>query len=274
MRSQLTLVLAYVGVAVSISSACSFPDVTLAPADGNGGAPTTTTTLAGPTTSSATSTSTSSSTSDGGAGGTTTTSGADGGGGSNSSTGGADGGGGAGTTSSDGTGGTGGDLTGVGGGVTDVMCDNGCIPFPSQGTGGGGMGGGTGGAATGGATTTSGGTFDPDDCDGDHDPNDTDCQPCDDRVNHSQTGYFESDYPRLEGGSSFDYNCSGTSTVQYAYQPNGCSAVALDVCAGDPIYGSPPQCGDSAFLQNCKKVSLGLECGNDGAGSNEIVACH
>lgn len=230
----------------------------------------TTTTEAGPTSIS----SNASVSSAGGDGGSTTS--ANGGGGSSST----DGGGGAvaeGGGGSTGEGGEGGILTGAGGGLTDQACTEGpkigCVPFPTlPGTGGGGGAGGAGGA---------GGSPPPpdDDCDDDGDPNDTDCQPCNPDAFHGQDEYFPIPFEPFEDDASpsFDYDCDGVRAVEYPYEADGCSGVALASCDDATIFtgDDSPICGEDRFLQDCKQVGILLaSCDEDGAGTNAEVRCH
>lgn len=273
MRSSSPLLVRLVSVAAvafSVHGACSFPDPdTQTPGQGgNPGASSSSSTNA-PTPSS--SSSVSSSSSGGGAsssthsvGGSSSSSegghgGADGGGASTS-----DGGGG--STSSEGGGG--GTLVGVGGGVTDIACDNGCVPYPSLGNGGAGGAG-------------------DDDCDDDGDLNADDCQPCNPLVfhddgdqNHDGIYYDEPFLPfEPEEEPSFDYDCSNAYEFEYTYSSDGCTGLTTSVCEDDPIFvsGDAPACGEMQPLQNCEVVSPLLSaptCEAAGGTSSVAVRCH
>jgi hypothetical protein len=263
--------LASAGVAFGIVGACTFPDPQVDP-DGDGGAPSSTSTsIVGsssgdtPTSSSTVASSSSSSSSSVG--------------GASSSSSSADGGGGAGgSTSSNGGGGEGGEgvgagtsiVTGVGGGVTDIMCDNGCIPFPDDGSGGSGGGG----AGAGGEG----------DCDEDGVPNSEDCQPCNADVFPSQpaAAALHSVGYEVFGERdmfSFDYDCNGVAEFEYGYSPIGCSALPETAagCNNKTLYsgGANPVCGETHFVQDCVLTASLLEtnCSNEGEGSNMIVRC-
>lgn len=106
------------------------------------------------------------------------------------------------------------------------------------------------------------------DCDGDGDPDATDCQRCDARVFAGQPGYFTTAYPRLQGGTSFDYDCSGSASTDY----NEGECAGLVCPAGDRFYSEPPACGQPATSVSCRAVAL-VGCMTDQT-FNDPVGCH
>jgi hypothetical protein len=187
---------------------------------------------------------------------TSQSSGGDGGAGGEGGASSSDGGGGAGEGGDGGAGGEGGS------GPVDQACDNGCVPFPSDGSGGAGGG--------------------EDDCDLDNVPNADDCQPCNPDVHPDQEELFGVPYEMFgdEGVTSFDYDCSGVTELEYAYTPDGCSGLPAtqSACAGAPIYsgGDAPTCGQTAVVQDCELTASLLEanCTADGPATNMTVRCH
>lgn len=106
------------------------------------------------------------------------------------------------------------------------------------------------------------------DCDDDGDPDASDCQMCDERVFTGQDAYFDVAYARLQGGTSFDYDCSGSATTDY--NEGECSGV---VCPNvERFYSEPPACGLPATSVSCKAVAV-VGCTTDQT-FNDPVACH
>jgi hypothetical protein len=132
---------------------------------------------------------------------------------------------------------------------------------------GGGQGGGGGSDAQGGGSSQGGGggaspgaCDDCDhlaegDCDEDGDPNDVDCQPCNALAFADQEEFFDEPYETLEGEMSFDYDCSGESELEYAYDADGCSGFNAQACPDQSSTytgAEPPVCGEQATVQDCE----------------------
>lgn len=85
-----------------------------------------------------------------------------------------------------------------------------------------------------------------------------DCLDTNPAVNPGQRSYFGTAYTTDAGGTSFDYDCSGSATSEYAdvADPASASCLACGLRATPPLFPQRVPCGGDAVLYSCQEILL------------------